>query len=416
MTTHQPQHPVLSQSAIHAEIEQLTAELVADRRRLHAHPELSLHEVDTAAFIHARLDELGIVTRSVGQTGVLGTLTGGRQDPDPTGDVRSNRGPTIMLRADIDALPLHDGCGAAWANTGSDVNHACGHDGHVAALLAAARILARHRNDFSGTIKFAFQQAEEIGAGARIFADEGALDGLDQVFGLHFASSLPTGTVSCTPGPQWASVDQFVIDVTGLGGHVSTPELSHDALVSAASIVGELQHIVARELSPLEEAVVGIGRFTSGENYNIIASSARLEGTVRAFDESVRERVLTAIERISGSVAHAHRTEAVVTRKIFADVLVNDPDATRFAAGLAADVPGITQVETDTPKAAMGDDFALFLHHAPGVYVRVGSGGAPEFKHSHHSYEFALNEAALPMAAELHVSYALQWLAAAGEH
>lgn len=387
-----------NQKRLHDSIEALVPQMVADRRHLHAHPEVSLHEVDTAAFIRSRLDELGVSCEAVGQTGVLGTVKGPRS------------GPTIMLRADIDALPLHDGCGAPWANTASEVNHACGHDGHVAALLAAAQVLSQRREELHGTIKFAFQQAEEIGAGARIFEASGALDGLDQVFGLHLSSKLPVGTVSCTPGPQWASVDQFSIDVTGQGGHVSTPQDGRDALVAGASIVTALQQIVARELSPLDEVVVGIGRFESGENYNIIASSAHIEGTVRAFDEEVRARVLASIERIATAVAQAHRTTAEVTTKAFADVLSNDPDAARFAARIAAQIPGVGQVDTDTPKGAMGDDFAVFLHHAPGVYALVGSGGEPRFNHPHHSYAFAINEAALPISAQLHASYALRWL------
>ncbi|CEI28032.1 Peptidase, M20/M25/M40 family [Propionibacterium freudenreichii] len=387
------------EQALHAEISALAPQMVADRRHLHAHPEVSLHEFNTAAFIKARLDELGIAAEPVGETGLLATLPG------------RGPGPTIMLRADIDALPLRDGCGAEWANNASEVNHACGHDGHIAALLAAARVLAGHSADFDGTIKFAFQQAEEIGAGGRIFEEAGALEGLDQVFGLHLFSGLPTGVVSATPGAQWASVDQFTIDVTGVGGHVSTPQLSHDALVAGASIVTEIQQIVARELSPFDEVVVGIGRFNSGENYNIIASSARLEGTVRAFDEQVREHVLASIERIAVSVAAAHQTTAEVRRQVFADVLSNDPGATHFAARVAQQILGVERVETNTPKAAMGDDFAVFLHHAPGVYARVGSGGAPQFEQPHHSYAFAINEASLPIAAELHASYALRWLA-----
>lgn len=388
------------QQSIHREIEALTPRMIADRRHLHRHAERSLEEFATAEYIAARLDELGIEHRRVGETGLLGTLAG------------SGPGPTILLRADIDALPLRDGCGAEWAEPTGRANHACGHDGHVSALLAAAEVLAAHRQDIRGTIRFAFQQAEEIGAGGRIFAEAGVLEGLDQVFGFHFASDLPAGTVSATAGPQWASVDHFSIDVHGKGGHVSKPHLCHDALVAGASIVVEAQQIVARELSPFEEAVVGIGTFTSGENYNIIASQAHLEGTVRAFDEGVRARVLASLERIAATVAQAHGTTAELTRTVYADVLVNDAQAAALAAGIARDLPGVERVITDGPRSAGGDDFAVFLHHAPGVYARVGSGGTPATEHAHHTYEFALNEAALPIGAELHVSYALRWLAA----
>ncbi|MBE6476753.1 MAG: amidohydrolase [Propionibacteriaceae bacterium] len=388
-----------TQQGIHAEIEALTGRIIADRRHLHQHAETSLKEFGTAKYIADRLDELGIGHVKVGETGVLGTLEG------------AGPGRTLMLRADIDALPLRDGCGAEWANTTSEANHACGHDGHVSALLAAAEVLAAHRADFNGTIKFAFQQAEEIGAGGLIFEKQGVLEGLDQVFGLHLSSELPVGTVSATAGPQWASVDHFSIDVHGKGGHVSRPHLCRDALVAGASIVVEAQQIVSRELDPFAEAVVGIGTFTSGENYNIIASSAHIEGTVRAFDEQVRATVLASLERIADATARAHNTTAEFTRTVYADVLDNDPEAARFAARVALEVPGVEQVVTNSPKSAGGDDFAVFLHHAPGVYARVGSGGTPATSHPHHTYEFALDEAALPIAAELHAGYALRWLA-----
>lgn len=393
---------VFDQQRIHAEIEALTPRIIADRRHLHRHAETSLKEFGTSAFIAERLDALGIEHVGVGETGLLGTLTG------------ADEGPTILLRADIDALPLRDDCGAPWAST-TGANHACGHDGHVSALLAAAEVLAAHRREFTGTVKFAFQQAEEIGAGGLIFERAGVLDGLDQVFGLHFASDLPAGTVSATAGPQWASVDHFSIDVHGRGGHVSKPHLCHDALVAGASIVVEAQQIVARELSPFDEVVVGIGTFESGENYNIIASSAHLEGTVRAFDEQVRARVLASLERIAGSTALAHGTTAEFTRTVYADVLVNDPAAAALGARVARETLGVERVVTDGPRSAGGDDFAVFLHHAPGLYARVGSGGTPATRHPHHTYEFALNEAALPIGAELHVGYALRWLAGGHE-
>ena len=221
--------------------------------------------------------------------------------------------------------------------------------------------------------------------------------------------------MSATAGPQWASVDHFSIDVHGRGGHVSKPHLCHDALVAGASIVVEAQQIVARELSPFDEVVVGIGTFESGENYNITASSAHLEGTVRAFDEQVRARVLASLERIADSTALAHGTTAEFTRTVYADVLVNDPAAAALGARVARETPGVERVVTDGPRSAGGDDFAVFLHHAPGLYARVGSGGTPATSHPHHTYEFALNEAALPIGAELHVGYALRWLAGGHE-
>ncbi len=391
----------IDQAGIHAQIEALTPRIIADRRHLHSHPELSLEEHETATFIGARLDQLGIAHRTIGRTGTLGSLPG------------RAKGPRIMLRADIDALPLHDGCGAPWANTATEVSHACGHDGHVAALLGAAAVLAEHREDFDGVIEFAFQPAEEIGAGAVLFERAGELEGLGQVFGLHLVSGLPAGTIDSTAGAQWASVDKFTIDVLGRGGHVAQPHLAHDALVAAASIVVELQQVVARELDPFEQAVVGIGTFRSGDNYNIIASSARIEGTVRAFDDTVRAQVLAAVERVARAVGQAHRTRVEVTTQPYTDALSNDPVAAGLGAEVAAQVPGVAHVITDGEPNATGDDFALFLHHAPGVYLKVGSGGTPETDQPQHSQEFALNEAALPIAAELHVSYALRWLSEA---
>jgi len=385
--------------ALHAEVDQLEPDIIAQRRYFHQHAEPPLQEFNTAALIKATLDKLGIGWVAVGQTGVMGTLPGGK-----------GPGKTIILRADIDALPLHDGCGSEYVSQNEGVNHACGHDGHIAALLGAATVLVAHRDDFAGTIKFAFQQAEEIGAGAVIFRDGGFLDGADQTFGIHLRSGLEYGKVTSAPGPQNASVDFFGIDIQGHGGHCGRPDRSVDALVAAASVVTELQQIVAREVDPAQPVVVHVGKLQSGSNYNIIAEHARIEGTVRTYDGGVSEHVLDAIQRIATGVAVAHRAAATVEFKHYANVLVNDPRSAEFAAGIIDDLLGEGSAIRFHEPGMGGDDFAEFLLKAPGVYCFVGSGGLPENSHDHHNERFNIDERALAVATKLHIDYALRWL------
>lgn len=387
---------------IQDEIQQEKDYIIALRRHFHQYPEASLKEYETIARIKAELDDLGIPYIPIGETGALATLTGGK-----------GAGKTIVLRADIDALDLPDRTGKEYQSKNEGLNHACGHDGHAAALLGAAKILKRHQDDFAGTIQFAFQPAEEIGAGAKQFVAAGVLDEVDQVFGLHLDSSVPVGQLIASPGPANASCDIFTIEVTGKSSHVAQPHQGRDALLAAASIVVEVQKIVSREINPLEPVVVGIGRLDAGTRYNIVANHARIEGTVRTFSHETRAFVLQRVEEIAQEVAAAHRTSITFEVYDAAAPLINDPEAAKLAQKVAAIIAGEEQVIKDHPKSLGADDFADFLAQAPGVYGRVGTRNLdnPDTHFGHHHEQFDIDERALPLAAAYHVLYALEYLA-----
>lgn len=387
---------------IQGELTELEPQIIHWRRHLHQYPEASLKEFETQKWIQAKLKEFDIDYVSVGETGTLGTIKG------------SGEGKTILLRADIDALELPDATGKEYASKHSGLNHACGHDGHTAALLGVAKLLKRHQAEFAGTILLAFQQAEEIGAGARQFVEGGFVEGVDQVFGIHLDSSVPVGQLVATPGATNASCDIFKIVVHGESGHAARPDLGRDALLSAASIIVELQKIVAREVSPLESAVVAVGVLDAGTRYNIIANEAKIEGTVRTFSHETRSFVIEAVERIARSVAAAHRTTIDFEVYDAAAPLINDPEATALAAKVAVALVGEENVITDNPQSLGADDFADFLAVAQGVYGRVGSRNLEnsETQYGHHHEKFDIDERSLALASGYHLKYALTYLEA----
>lgn len=388
-----------TQEQIHQEVLNQENYIVSLRRHFHKYPEVSLKEFKTIQRIREELDGIGLPYINVGETGVLATLEGGK-----------GPGKKLLLRADIDALPMDDKTGAEYASVNAGVNHACGHDGHASALLGAAKVLKNRQADIEGTILFAFQPAEEIGAGARQFVRGGFVDDVDHVFGIHLSSRNELGKIIATPGPTNASCDIFKINVHGKSGHVSNPDLGRDALVSAAAIVTELQTIVAREVKPSDEVVVGIGVLQAGTNYNIIANEAIIEGTVRTFDPDVREQVLASVERIARLTAEAHRTSIDFSNYDAAAPLINDERAAEHAFQAAAKIVGEENIITDAPKSMGADDFADFLAVAPGIYCFVGTQSSEKTAFNHHHERFDIDEKGLFHAAELHVTYALDYL------
>ncbi|MER2131854.1 MAG: amidohydrolase [Carnobacterium inhibens] len=392
---------VITQSTLHEEVQQGAQEVIALRRYFHQHPEPSLKEYETIKFIKNELDKLSIPYESVGETGAIGTIVG-----------KKGLGKTILLRADIDALELEDAKDKPYKSTKKGLHHACGHDAHTSALLGAAKILKNHEADFSGTIKLAFQQAEEIGAGARQFVAGGFVNDVDQVFGIHVDSSIETGKIVATAGPTNASCDIFKIRVKGESGHAARPDLGRDALLTAAAITIELQSIVAREVSPLDNVVVAVGVLNAGTRYNIIANEASLEGTVRTFSHETRQFVLAAVERVARDVAKAHRTSIEFENYDAAAPLINNQTAASRAARVGTDIVGADNIIQDNPKSLGADDFADFLAVAQGVYARVGTKNQanPETWYGHHHENFDIDESGLAIATELHVRYALDFL------
>lgn len=391
----------LTSSTIKEEVQQGAEDVIALRRYFHQHPEPSLKEYETIKRIKEELDILDIPYEAVGETGAIGTIVGSK-----------GPGKTLLLRADIDALELEDAKDKPYKSKNQGLHHACGHDGHASALLGAAKILKQHEADFYGTIKLAFQQAEEIGAGARQFVAGGFVEGVDQVFGLHLDSSVETGKVVATAGPTNASCDIFSITVHGESGHAARPDLGRDALLTAAAITVELQSIVGREVSPLDNVVVAVGVLKAGTRYNIIANEATLEGTVRTFSHETRQFVLEAVERIARDVAKAHRTTIEFKNYDAAAPLINHPTATNRAARIGAEMVGEENVIRDNEKSLGADDFADFLAVAEGVYARVGTKNPedPDTWYGHHHENFDIDERGLAIATELHVNYALDYL------
>ena len=369
------------------------------RRHFHAHPEVSLQEYETCKKIGGELDSMGIPHKRIGETGVYGWIDGKK-----AGD-----GVTVALRADIDALAMEDLKEVPYHSQNAGVCHACGHDAHTATLLTAAKILKAKENEFSGQVRLFFQQAEEIGQGARQFVQAGLLDGVTRVFGAHVTSHLDSGKISLTAGPQNASCDYFKIQIHGKGAHVSTPQLGVDALYIASQIVVQLQTIVSRNTDPLETVVVGVGKLQAGTQYNIVAEHAVLEGTTRSFLPEVRKFTNDRVVRIAKETAALYGAEAEVEFLDFAAPLVNDAKAVEEVTAVTAEFLPREDIISDFQKALGADDFADYLAVTRGMYAFVGTRNSkdPHTAVAHHHGLFDVDEEALLISCNVYVDYAL---------
>lgn len=369
------------------------------RRHFHAHPEVSLKEYETCKKIEAELDSMGIPHKRIGETGVYGWIDGKK-----AGD-----GVTVALRADIDALAMEDLKEVPYHSQNAGVCHACGHDAHTATLLTAAKILKAKENEFSGQVRLFFQQAEEIGQGARQFVQAGLLEGVTRVFGAHVTSHLDSGKISLTAGPQNASCDYFKIQIHGKGAHVSTPQLGVDALYIASQIVVQLQTIVSRNTDPLETVVVGVGKLQAGTQYNIVAEHAVLEGTTRSFLPEVRKFTNDRVVRIAKETAALYGAEVEVEFLDFAAPLVNDAKAVEEVTAVTAEFLPREDIISDFQKALGADDFADYLAVTRGMYAFVGTRNSkdPHTAVAHHHGLFDVDEEALLISCNVYVDYAL---------
>ncbi|QGG57177.1 M20 metallopeptidase family protein [Paenibacillus sp. B01] len=359
------------------------------RRELHRHPELSLQESGTAARIARELDRLGIPYRSgVGGHGIVAELAG------------SGSGKTIALRADMDALPIEERTGLPFASEHAGIMHACGHDAHAAMLLGAAELLRGEALD--GTVRLLFQPAEEINAGAKAMLEEGALDGVEEIYGLHNLPTLAAGRAATRPGPMMGSVDRIELEVKGKGAHGALPEQGVDPIVCAAAIVQALQTIVSRELSPFASAVVTIGSIHGGEANNVIPDRCRLTGTVRAFDPDVRERLRAAIGRVAEGIAASHRCQVRLAYIGQVPVLANDVRAASLAERAIDGILGAERRDEAEPVLA-GEDFSLYLGAVPGCFFWIGSGPERDAERAYglHHPRYELNEACIPVGIAL---------------
>ncbi|RVT84100.1 amidohydrolase [Rhodobacteraceae bacterium CCMM004] len=364
----------------------LADEMAAWRRHLHAHPELSFDCHETAAFVAARLREFGVdeVHEGIAQSGVVAVIRG------------RGEGPAIGLRADMDALPMDDLSGTDHVSTVPGRAHACGHDGHTAMLLGAAKYLAETRN-FAGTAVLLFQPAEEDGGGGNVMVQEGVMErfGIEQVYGLHNGPGLPEGSFNGRPGPLMAAVDEFALTVRGKGGHAAQPHRTLDPIPAGAALVTALQTLVSRERDPLEPLVVSVTQFHAGSATNVIAPEAVIKGTVRSYDAALRDRTERRIREIAAGVAAVHGLEIDVDYSRDYPATVNDPDRFAFAAEVAREIAGADAVDEATPPRMGAEDFSYMLEARPGAYLFLGQGDTP-FCH-HPAYDF--NDAIAPVGA-----------------
>ena len=373
-------------------------DLVRLRRQLHAIPELGFKEERTAAILAERLRAAGAeVTTGVGGTGVTGVIEG-----------TAGSGPTLMIRADIDGLPVTEQTGLEFASKNGAM-HACGHDGHMAMALGAMEILSAMRDRLRGRVVIAFQPAEEITQGALAMFDDGLLKETkpDRVVGLHLWNQIPLGQVGVNRGTVFASADAIRIVVNGRGGHGAMPHLAVDPVATVAQIIGTAQTIVSRELPPNEMGVVTFGRINGGTAPNVIADSVAVEGTVRAYKPEIRERILDALPRIASGVAGGMRAEATFQRLYGSPPVINDPGVADWVARTAMTVVGEDNVSERGP-VSVGDDMAEFLNRVPGTYFLLGA--AKEGTQPHHNARFDFDEACLPTGTEIFVRCALDYL------
>ncbi|MHB8719003.1 MAG: M20 metallopeptidase family protein [Candidatus Dormibacteria bacterium] len=390
----------LADAAVTAAIEAVREDVVATRRDLHRHPELSHREERTAQLAADRSAALGCSVRTGvgGSTGVVADLRG------------SGDGPLVMLRADMDALPITErGERRPATSETPGVMHACGHDGHVAMALGAAAALATLRDRWRGTVRLCFQPAEEIADGARSMIADGATTDVDRIFGIHLWSPLPTGTVAAKDGPIFGSADEFALTIRGRGGHGGMPHLSVDPVVAAAHVIMALQSIVSRETSPFQPAVITIGRVSGGTAFNVIADEVQLRGTVRALDAGERERLLTRTAEVAQAVATAQRAEAVFERLKGCPPVVSDAESVEVVRRAAIATVGEANVITPQP-ITVGDDVACLIDSAGGrgCYFLVGAGGPKS--PPHHSAEFDIDERSLQVGVGTLVRAALEVL------
>lgn len=382
---------------ISSEIRGIERYLVELRRDLHSNPETAFREVKTADRIATELENAGLsVRKGIGKTGVVGVLEGAKS------------GPTLLIRADIDALPIVEQTGLPFAST-NGVMHACGHDGHIAMAVGAARVLAATREKLNGRVVFAFQPAEEIVHGALAMIEDGVLETPkpDRVVGIHLWNALDLGRVGVNMGTVFASADVIRITVNGRGGHGAAPQTTVDPVVTSAEIVTALQTIVSREISPNDMGVLTFGQINGGSAPNVIPDTVTLEGTVRAFKPEIRSTIFKATERVAASVASSMRAEAQFEHLYGSPPVINDPEVAAFIARHATGVVGEDMVGEVTPTS-MGDDMSEFLNRVPGCYFFIGA--ATKGSEGHHSVRFDFDERALTIGAQIYVQSAREYL------
>jgi hippurate hydrolase len=367
--------------------EKFGEKIVALRRDIHREPELGFDTEKTAEKVLAALGSLPLdIETGVAKNGIVATLEG-------EGD-----GPTVALRADMDALPILEDTGLPFASETEGKMHACGHDGHTSMLVGAAHVLSGMRDRFDGTVKFVFQPAEEGGGGGKVMVDEGVADGVSSIFALHLWPGLPFGKVATKAGPIMAAADAFEMEIKASGGHGAMPHLACDAIAIAAQVVTALQTIVSREVDPVEPAVLTVGEIGAGTAFNIIPDKARIGGTVRTLNADLRKKIPARMEELARGVAQGMRGDVDLDYTFSYPVTVNDEAAADLALSVAEDLFGGESV-LELPNPSMGgEDFAYFLQKVPGAFIWLGIG---EDASGLHTPGFAFDEEILPRGSAL---------------
>lgn len=362
-------------------------DMIVIRRHLHMHPELSFHEVKTAKFIHDFYADLGVsVQTGVGGNGVVARVKGARP------------GKTVALRADFDALPIQDEKDVPYKSTVPGVMHACGHDGHTAALLQLAKAIHEMREELAGEYVFIHQHAEEFAPGGAIsMIEDGCLDGVDVIFGTHLWSLIPHKTIEYLTGPVMAAADRFEITVQGAGGHGAAPHQTKDAVVIGAQLVMNLQQLVSRRVDPIESAVLSVGSFIADNAFNVIADSAKLSGTVRTFSPEIRDLMENEMKRVVDGTALANDCEIQFNYFRGYPAVVNHKEETEFLKEVAGHIPGVDAVVESKPQMG-GEDFAYYLEKVPGTFFFTGAKPAEPYPHHHPKFDF--EEHAMLLAAK----------------
>lgn len=377
---------------IRSEIKDIEKNIIGWRRDFHQYPELGFDEHRTSKIIGEALKEMGLAPQmNVGKTGVTADLTFGE-------------GPTIALRADMDALPMQEASGLDFSSKHDGVMHACGHDGHMAMLLGAAKVLTQNGDSFNGTVRFIFQPAEEGAGGARYMIEDGCLDGVDEIYGIHVWNYQPVGEVGITDGPVLAAADMFEINIKGIGGHGAAPQGTVDAVVVASHLVQALQTIVSRNTNPLESTVVTIGTISGGHNFNIIADEVTLSGTARAYTEENRNLIKTRMTEIIDGVAKTFGAEISFDYEDGYPPTINHTDPVNKVLKAAERVVG---EKAGMPYLSMGgEDFSYYLQKIPGCFFFVGSAPNDQklFETPHHCSHFTMDERALLVGPSIYLN------------
>lgn len=379
----------------------LKDELIRLRRDFHRHPELGFHEERTSTVISDYLDRLGMeVHRGIGKTGVVGVLRGRKP------------GKTVMLRSDMDALPIQEQNDVEYMSVNDGVMHACGHDGHMAILLGAATVLSAERDKLPGIVKFVFQPAEESLGGAKYMIEDGVLEDprVDAVFGLHLINQIPRGYIACKSGTIMANMDGFIVTIMGRGGHGAMPEGGIDAILMSSQVITALQGIATKQISPLNPVIVHVGIIRGGEAPNVIADTVVLEGTVRTLDESARKLIPGSMERIISGITSTMGGSYELDYQTGYPATINDATMTEMVKKAALEAVGSDCV-FEHPSAMISEDMSFYLQKVPGSYFFVGSGNAAKgLCQPHHNSRFDIDEEALVVGAHMMFSVAVSYL------